>query len=96
MTILVFPGCTGTPNGHLEVQISILLILGRIWEPSWDPLWRHFRDFPVIWVTKWFSPFPLVHEFGDLRSGFRCHFDWFWCSGSLFLILEGPRDRVEI
>ena len=45
-------GSRGTPNGHLEVLISILLILGLIWVPSWDPLWRHFRDFSVIWVAK--------------------------------------------
>ena len=51
-TILVILGCRGTPNGHLEVLISILLILGLIWEPSWDPLWRHFRDFSVIWAAK--------------------------------------------
>ena len=24
------------------------------------------------------SLFPLIHEFGDLRGGFRCHVGWFW------------------
>ena len=52
VTILVIQGCTGTPNGHLEVQISILWVLCMIWEPSWDPLWRHFLDFSVIWGGK--------------------------------------------
>ena len=51
-TILVILGSRVTPNGHLEVLISILLILGLIWEPSWDPLWKHFRDFSVIWAAK--------------------------------------------
>ena len=50
--MLVPQGPTGTPNGHLEVLISILLILDLIWEHSWDPLWRHFRDFSVIWGAK--------------------------------------------
>ena len=64
MTILVIQGCTGTPNGHLEVQISILLILGWIWEPSRDPLWRHFRDFCVIWGGKVGGSFQ-THVFDD-------------------------------
>ena len=45
-------GSRGTPNGHLEVLISILLILELSWEPSWDQLWKHFRDFSVIWTAK--------------------------------------------
>ena len=52
MTILVIQGCTGTPNGYLEVQISTLLVLCMIWEPSWDPLLRNFRDFSEIWAAK--------------------------------------------
>ena len=28
-----------------------------------------------FWVV---SLFPLIHEFGDLRGGFKCHFEWFW------------------
>ena len=64
MTILVIQGCTGTPSGHLEVQISILLILGGIWVPSWDPLWRHFRDFSVIWGGKVGDSFQ-THVFDD-------------------------------
>jgi hypothetical protein len=38
VNILMIQGCTGGPNGHLGVQITILLILEWIWVPSWDPL----------------------------------------------------------
>ena len=63
-TILVILGSRGTPNGHLEVLISILLILGLIWETSWDLLWKHFRDFSMIWGSKMGDRFQ-VHVFGD-------------------------------
>ena len=57
-------GCTGTPNGHLEVQISILLILGRIWRPSWDALWRCVLYLSVVWGGKVGDSFQS-HAFDD-------------------------------
>ena len=51
-TILVILGSRGTPNGHLGVQIWILIDFGWIFGPSWDPLWGNFCDFFVIWDSK--------------------------------------------
>ena len=61
MTILVIQGSTGTPNRHLEVQVSIFIDL-EVYLGS--PLGPTFRDFSVIWGGKVGDSFQ-VHVFGD-------------------------------
>ncbi len=42
------------------------------------------------------SLFSLIHYFGVLRDGFRCHFGVFWKPwGHFFLIYEGIGSRLE-
>ena len=64
VTILVIQGSTGTPNRHLEVQVSIFIDLRIIWGLSWDPPWAPFCDFSVILGAKIGDSFQ-VHVFGD-------------------------------
>ena len=73
-TILGILGSRGTPNGHLEVQIFILLILEWIWEPSWSLLWAQFRDFLWFGVAEW--------ETGS-RSMFLVIQGWKWCQNAM-------------
>ena len=115
--MLVLQGRTGTPNGHLEVLISILLtfrddlgtLLGSTlhifvnflwfglakWETALRPMflmnlgWKYCLNALAVCarsnvktvVFDWFlffHLFRLIHEFNDLRDGFRGHFEWFW------------------
>jgi len=58
------PGVTGTPNRHLEVQVSIFINFRVYFRVSWDSLWVHVCDFSVIWGANIGDSFQ-VHVFGD-------------------------------
>ena len=45
-------GFTGTPNRHLEVQVSIFIDFREHLGASWDPLWRHVCDFSMVLDAK--------------------------------------------
>ena len=61
---MVVQGARGTPNGHLEVQLSIFVVFRVHFGVSWDPLWTQFCDLSVIWGTKVGGSFQ-VHLFDD-------------------------------
>ena len=48
----------------LKSRCQFLLILGSIWGPSWDLLWRPFCDLSVIWDAKMGRSLQ-VHVFSD-------------------------------
>ena len=48
----------------LGSRCSFLSILGCLWGVSWDPPWRHFCDFSLIWGAKVGDGFQ-VHVLGD-------------------------------
>ena len=61
---MVIQGSTGTPNRHLEVQVSIFSDFRMHFGVSWDSLWRPFCDFSLIWGAKVGNSFR-VHVFDD-------------------------------
>ena len=64
VTILVIQGSTGTPNRHLEVQVSIFIDFLMDFGSLLGPTLRCFGDFSVIWVAKVGDSFQ-VHVFDD-------------------------------
>jgi len=52
------------PTGTLRSRCPFLSIVGSILGVSWDPLWRHFCDFSMIWAAK-VGNRCQVHVFDD-------------------------------
>ena len=70
-TILVILGSRGTPNGHIEDQMSVFIgfrvHFGRLLEPSLET----FLRFSVILNAKMGHSFQ-VHVFSDLDANTQC------------------------
>ena len=62
--ILVIEGSKGSPNRHLEVQVSIFSDFRFTWGAPWEWLGAPFCDFSVIWGAKLGDRFQ-VHVLGD-------------------------------